>query len=128
MNYRLTGPISGYPNRYHGDRLFGDPSPELDQGWNDRLRCKKTFIISPTDTDALTDATIRLSPKEFAHYNQSGILLGDESGYLATPTVYHDLHCIRFLHKTVYPDYYFPNTSEKKQLDRDAHARTCSFD
>lgn len=42
----------------------------------------------------------------------------------SAPTAYHDLHCIRFLHKTVYPEYYFPNDSEKKQLGRDAHART----
>ena len=41
MDYRLTEPISAYPNGYHGDPFFGDPSPELDQGWNDRLRCKK---------------------------------------------------------------------------------------
>ncbi|CAD6579897.1 MAG: hypothetical protein ASARMPRED_009288 [Alectoria sarmentosa] len=109
MDYRLTGPISTYPNGYHKDPFFGDPSPGLDQRWIDRLR----------------HATIRLSPEEFSHYNQSGILLGDESGYLATPTAYHDLHCIRFFHKTVYPDYYFPNDSEKKQLGRDTHARHC---
>ncbi|CAF9932234.1 MAG: hypothetical protein ALECFALPRED_005245 [Alectoria fallacina] len=109
MDYRLSGPISTYPNGYHEDPFFGDPSPGLDQRWIDRLR----------------HATIRLSPEEFSHYNQSGILLGDKSGYLATPTAYHDLHCIRFLHKTVYPDYYFPNESEKKQLGRDTHARHC---
>ena len=67
---------------------------------------------------------IRLSPEEFSHYNQSGIILGDGSGYLATPTAYHNLHCIRFLHTTLYPDYYFPDDSEKEQLSRDAHART----
>lgn len=46
MDYRLAGPISAYPNEYHGDPLFGDPSPELDQGWNDRLRCKKASTTS----------------------------------------------------------------------------------
>lgn len=46
MDYRLTGPISAYPNEYHGDPFFGDPSPALDQGWNDRLRCKKAFTTS----------------------------------------------------------------------------------
>lgn len=124
MDYRLTEPISAYPNEYHGDPFFGDPSSELDQGWNDRLRCKKASNPQGTDADGLEDATIRLSPEEFSHYNQSGILLGDGSGYLATPTAYHDLHCIRFLHKTVYPEHYFPNDSEKKQLGRNAHART----
>ena len=80
-----------------------------------------------TDAHGLPDSTIRLSHEEFSRYNQSGILLGDGSGYLATPTAYHDLHCIRFLHETVYPNYYFPNDTEKKQLGRDAHARTSSL-
>ncbi|KAM0802734.1 hypothetical protein BDR22DRAFT_842113 [Usnea florida] len=109
MDYRLTGLMSVYPNLYHEDPYFGDPSAELDQNWIDRLRY----------------STIRLSHEEFSRYNQSGILLGDGSGYLATPTAYHDLHCIRFLHETVYPNYYFPNDTEKKQLSRDAHARHC---
>ena len=125
MGYQLSGPISTYPNEYHEDPFFGDPSPELDQRWIDHLKRK---IVSTAnvliDDDSLTDATIRLSPEEFSRYNQSGILLGDGSGYLATPTAYHSLHCIRFLHKTVYPNYYFPNDTEKKQLGRDAHART----
>ena len=43
MGYRLTGPIAAYPNEYHGDPFFGDPSPELDQRWIDRLRCKKGY-------------------------------------------------------------------------------------
>lgn len=41
MDYGLTGPISAYPNKYHGDPFFGDPSLELDQAWIDRLRCTK---------------------------------------------------------------------------------------
>ena len=44
MGYRLTGPIAAYPDEYHGDPFFGDPSPELDQRWNDRLRRKKASI------------------------------------------------------------------------------------
>ena len=80
-----------------------------------------------TDAHGRQDSTIGLSPEEFSHYNQSGIFLGDGSGYLATPTAYHDIHCIRYLHETIYPNYYFPNDTEKKQLDRDAHARTSSL-
>ena len=123
MDYRLTGPMPIYQNQYHGDPYFGDPSPELDQRWINRLRCEKLDRLY-ADANGFQDSTIRLSPEEFSRYNQSGILLGDGSGYLATPTAYHDLHCIRFLHKTVYPNNYFPNDTEKKQLGRDAHART----
>lgn len=69
------------------------------------------------------DATIRLSEEEFSHYNQSGIFLGDRSGYLATPTVFHDLHCLRYLHKAMYPEYYFADETEKKKAERDNHGR-----
>lgn len=51
MDYRLSEPISLYPDEYHGDPFFGDPSPQLDQGWIDRLRCKKA---SNTSVLALT--------------------------------------------------------------------------
>ena len=122
MDYQLTGPISAYPDGYHGDPYFGDPSPGLDQRWIDHLRCKMTPIIIQTMLTVSIDATIRLYPEEFSHYNQSGILLGDGSGYLATPTAYHDLHCIRFLHKSIYADFYWPEDSEQKRLGRDAHA------
>ena len=46
MDYRRTGPISAYPNEYHGDPFFGDPSPELDQGWIDHLKCKRASSTS----------------------------------------------------------------------------------
>ena len=41
MDYQLTGPMVLYPDAYHEDPYFGDPSPELDQRWLDRLRCKR---------------------------------------------------------------------------------------
>ena len=46
MDYQLAEPISAYPNAYHGDPYFGDPSPDLDQRWIDRLRCMKVFTTT----------------------------------------------------------------------------------
>ncbi|MCJ1313610.1 hypothetical protein MMC25_007289 [Agyrium rufum] len=109
MKYELVSAIQSFPNKYHEDPYFGDPTVELDLRWAERLKY----------------ASIRLTADEFKHYNQSGILLGDDSGYLATPTVYHDLHCIRHLHKLVYPDRYFSTGSEKNPQYRDAHTRHC---
>ena len=126
MEYQLSGPIPAYPDEYRGDPFFGDPTLELDQRWIDHLRRKLSTATSEKMLIALEAATIRLSSEEFSHYNQSGILLGGGIGYLATPTVYHDLHCIRFFHKGIYPDNYFPNESEKERLDRTAHARKCT--
>ncbi|MCJ1286895.1 T-complex protein 1 subunit beta [Xylographa opegraphella] len=86
LGYHLRPPIPDTTNKLHGDPFFGDPSPELDMRWNIRLE----------------SASIRLSQEEFKKYNQSsGILLGDGSGdYLATPTMYHDLHCIAAFNPT----------------------------
>ncbi|MCJ1319440.1 hypothetical protein MMC15_004776 [Xylographa vitiligo] len=111
LGYYLRPPIPDTTNKLHGDPFFGDPSPELDMRWNIRLE----------------SASIRLSQEEFEKYNQShGILLGDGSGdYLATPTMYHDLHCIEFLHQSIYPDHYWPNDTLEKKEGRAYHAREC---
>jgi hypothetical protein len=42
----------------------------------------------------IPDTPILLSEQEFRHYDKDGILLADGSGYLATITMYHDMHCI----------------------------------
>ena len=126
MEYQLSGPIPAYPDEYRGDPFFGDPTPELDQRWIDHLRRKLFPATNEKVLIAPKAATIRLSSEEFSHYNQSGILLGDGMGYLATPTVYHDLHCIRFFHKGLYPAIYFSDDSKQKRLDRTAHARKCT--
>ncbi|MCJ1246686.1 hypothetical protein MMC30_003895 [Trapelia coarctata] len=137
MGYEVRGPIPDTTFKLHRDPYFGDPSPELDQRWIGRLRY----------------ASIRITLEEFEHYNQSGVLLGDGSGYLATPTMYHDLHCIvkqphfyfsippylglvaeggpltsslqKYLHQTIYPDYYFPNDTAAKREERNYHTRHC---
>ena len=53
MDYRLTGPISTYPNGYHKDPFFGDPSPGLDQRWIDRLRRKRVSAFNTLMLTAL---------------------------------------------------------------------------
>ena len=52
------------------------------------------FELAAKGLTTLSDTPILLSEHEFAHYNKDGILLADGSGYLATITMYHDLHCI----------------------------------
>lgn len=50
-----------------------------------------TYRVS---SDGDIDTAIHITEEEFKHYNKEGIALGDGSGYLATTTAYHDLHCI----------------------------------
>ncbi|MCJ1473609.1 hypothetical protein MMC13_002260 [Lambiella insularis] len=88
---------------------FGAPTPELDQAW----------------LDLVQHTPIVLSNEEFKHYNKDGILLGDGSGYLATITMYHDMHCIRYLRQTLYADYYFPNHTERERIARRNHSEHC---
>jgi hypothetical protein len=95
-------------------------------------------------TDTGIDSAIRITKDEFAHYHKEGILLGDDSGYLATLTMYHDLHCIvsyslpvvkvkiltrlqRYLYQVLYPEYYFPNQTESERIARREHSGTYPY-
>ena len=73
---------------------FGVPTPELDQAWLDLVQCRLPILSHCEALLIGPDTPIVLSKEEFKHYNKDGILLGDDSGYLATITMYHDMHCI----------------------------------
>ena len=45
LGYELRNPIPDSHLKLHLDAYFGDPSPELDQNWIDRLRRKKTWAL-----------------------------------------------------------------------------------
>lgn len=88
---------------------FGAPRPSLEKDWQELVQY--TPIV-------LTEA-------EFATYRKEGIMLSDDSGYLSTITAYHDLHCVRYLHQTLYADVYFPNQTEAQRVERRDHSEHC---
>ena len=126
MDYRLTGPISAYPKEYHGDSFFRGPSPELDQAWNDRLRCKKASATTIILMLTVLKMPQYASPQRNSSTTTRAVFFWVTGRDISLPQrrITTCTASGSFLHKTVYRNYYFPNDSEKKQLGRDAHTRT----
>ncbi|OAA74696.1 hypothetical protein LEL_08277 [Akanthomyces lecanii RCEF 1005] len=51
--------------------------------------------------------------------------MSDGSGYLGTLNVYHELHCVRWLHKYVYQDEYWPALSDEQRQKNKVHSNHC---
>ncbi|KAL9597416.1 MAG: hypothetical protein Q9219_005169 [cf. Caloplaca sp. 3 TL-2023] len=80
-----------YPSIYRGD-----PSPEIDAAWDD-IEHVHTMRISEDDILKIGKSTDAVKiPAEYG------------GGYLASLEVNHQLHCVNFLRKSLYRDYYSP--------------------
>ncbi|KAH8585369.1 hypothetical protein B0O99DRAFT_559710 [Bisporella sp. PMI_857] len=69
----------------------GEPRPELDKAWEESYLQWSQIIVSEGDLKAIDRTSIRLT---------------DGSGYLGTLGVFHQLHCLDYIRKYMYPDYY----------------------
>ncbi|KAF2717511.1 hypothetical protein K431DRAFT_315697 [Polychaeton citri CBS 116435] len=85
----------------------GEPRPELDQAWSHLIR----------------NLNIRLSKEELDKLNRSAIELHDGSGYHAELSVYHHIHCLKYIRQALHGDYYHLNP-----YDRDTHVDHCIDD
>ncbi|KAJ4470468.1 hypothetical protein J3R30DRAFT_3808153 [Lentinula aciculospora] len=75
----------------------GEPSPELDEKWEELYACKCKYAISRVpreEAKKLTDKTVPIP--------------GDESNYIVGLEVFHQLHCLDSIRKSLRPDYYPP--------------------
>ncbi|CZR59326.1 uncharacterized protein PAC_09218 [Phialocephala subalpina] len=94
-----VGPYSGYPR------------PELEEAWG----------------KLLGNQNIRL-PLEAVRYfgrEEDAVLLPDGSGYVGTLNVFHEIHCVRWLHKFMYHDHYFPDADNTEFEANRIHAEHC---
>ncbi|KAJ3819934.1 hypothetical protein F5880DRAFT_1488868, partial [Lentinula raphanica] len=69
----------------------GTPTPEIDKNWEDLYMYGVTQIPA-SEANKLFDKTVPIP--------------GDESNYIVTLEVFHQLHCLNLLRKSLYPDYY----------------------
>jgi hypothetical protein len=44
----------------------------------------------------------------------SGVPTPEGDGYIGTLNVYHELHCLKRIHQSMYPDYYWPDYDDHK--------------
>ncbi|KAJ3714546.1 hypothetical protein DFJ43DRAFT_1103872 [Lentinula guzmanii] len=112
----------------------GTPTEDIDKNWEDLYRCKiiqnvpincaKSFPIFPdgivqipaSEANKLVDKTLPIP--------------GDDGNYIVTLEVFHQLHCLNLLRKSLYPDYY--STTLIDHLDHCVdilrQALTCTID
>ncbi|KAM3444983.1 hypothetical protein NHJ13734_000852 [Beauveria thailandica] len=97
-------------NDPHG-MYVGEPRPSLEKAWED--------LLGPMN--------VRLSLKDVQAFNREATAVGlsDGSGYVGTLNVYHELHCVRWLHKYVYQDEYWPGLDDEQRRKNKVHSNHC---
>ncbi|KAH8912451.1 hypothetical protein BR93DRAFT_78849 [Coniochaeta sp. PMI_546] len=88
----------------------GDPGPELDGLWEGLLQYNHMRI-----------------PEEWVHRHEreyQAVKLPD-GGYLGVLSVFHELHCIKIVYRTLHFDYYYPNASAELRRERLHHTKHC---
>lgn len=83
----------------------GEPRPELDEAWHELLRY----------------SNIRVSADDLRRINRTSVQLSDGSGsYGAQLDVYHQLHCLKYIRRSLHPAAYPPvesNDTIKVHID-----------
>lgn len=82
------------------------------------------WSISDFSNCPFEDQNIRLSREELGEFSgMSGLVeFADKSGYYATLSAYHSLHCIKRLHHYLYFDQYYPGKTELEAMLIKHHA------
>ncbi|KAL2126056.1 hypothetical protein VTI74DRAFT_1857 [Chaetomium olivicolor] len=97
-------------NGLHGD-FIGPPRPALEKAWAELLR----------------PMNLRLGREDILAYHREGdaVALSDGSGYVGSLNVYHELHCVRWLHKYVWNDKYWPDADAETKRKNRSHSDHC---
>ncbi|KAJ3775892.1 hypothetical protein EV361DRAFT_962959 [Lentinula raphanica] len=115
------GSVSYVTKRFNGSfpmtltEYQGEPSPELDEKW-EQLYAYAISQIPREEAMKLTDKTVPIP--------------GDESNYIVGLEVFHQLHCLDSIRKSLRPDYYpsMPNFHTSHCVDIIRQALMCTVD
>ncbi|KAJ7434949.1 hypothetical protein FB451DRAFT_1465929, partial [Mycena latifolia] len=110
--YRGTPQFDAEGNQYinylPGEvRYVGPPSPEIDEAWN-QLTKYRFFLLSAEEAKAQWGS-------DYTRYWNEGW-----SGYTASLDMFHTLHCLDHIRKSLHPDYY-----HQGHLHGDIHTDHC---
>ncbi|KAI1861752.1 uncharacterized protein JN550_010692 [Neoarthrinium moseri] len=88
----------------------GEPGAELDRVWADLLQYNNMRI-----------------PEEWvkSHDREYQAVKLPDGGYLGVLSVFHELHCIKRVFRTLHADYYFPNATAEVHKEMIEHAEHC---
>ncbi|OLN90182.1 hypothetical protein CCHL11_09788 [Colletotrichum chlorophyti] len=87
------------------------PNPEIDKMWEEIV---SESIIPVTASDIIAmkkDPSVSVMLPEQYHF-------GNEKTYLARGLVFHRLHCLNYIRKALYKDYYYPNGTEEVPMHK----------
>lgn len=101
-----------------GDTIWRDePNEEVDKAW-ERVTEEKIIRIKRADVIAIGKDPARsvVLPKK---YNVDG-----EETYMAKGNAFHNLHCVDYIRKDFYKDYYYPNGTQDMPFHRN-HIQHC---
>lgn len=97
----------------------GPPSDELDEAWERLIPDRPIFPITKADILAMNkDPSVAVKmPKNY--WREDG-----EQTFMAKPSAFHNLHCLDYVRRTVYKDYYWPNGTDDVPF-HDTHVTHC---
>ncbi|KAE8336292.1 hypothetical protein BDV24DRAFT_168432 [Aspergillus arachidicola] len=95
-----------------GSPYAGPPRPELEEAWSHLLQYSNVRLT--------LDEMKQIDPGR----KDDAIELPD-GGYFATLQVWHELHCVKHLHRFVYAEVYFSDLSQAQRADRQIHLEHC---
>ncbi|KAF3762728.1 hypothetical protein M406DRAFT_264782, partial [Cryphonectria parasitica EP155] len=92
-----------FHNNFHEDRTpwQGPPTDEVDKAWDAIYRGVGVIKIPKAQAEQLPNHTLPIP--------------GEEDGYIVGLEVYHQLHCLDFIRRALYPDYYGGDKSMNEQ-------------
>ncbi|KZL82654.1 tat pathway signal sequence protein [Colletotrichum incanum] len=90
-----------------GDMTWGaQPNPEIDKMWEE-LTTESVIPVTESEIVAMQkDPSVAVMLPEQYH-------LGNEKTYLAHALVFHQLHCLNYIRKALYKNYYYPNGTDE---------------
>ncbi|KAF3802771.1 hypothetical protein GCG54_00014005 [Colletotrichum gloeosporioides] len=91
----------------NGDMTWGSqPNPEIDKMW-EGITTEATIPVTAAEIISMRkDPSVAVMlPKEYH--------IDNEQTYLAHALVFHRLHCLDYIRKALYKDYYYPNGTEQ---------------
>ncbi|KAH0438428.1 hypothetical protein CcaCcLH18_03415 [Colletotrichum camelliae] len=90
-----------------GDMTWGSqPNPDIDKMWEE-ITTEATIPVTAAEIIAMKkDPSVAVMLPDQYHLN-------NEKTYLAHALVFHRLHCLDYIRKALYKDYYYPNGTEQ---------------
>lgn len=82
-----------------------EPSDEVDRAW-ERVTAEYIFPVKESDVIAMNK-----DPSLVVHMPDEYRVDGEKT-YLAKAAAFHNVHCLDYIRKAVYKDYYYPNGTD----------------